>query len=355
MGSKKKKESEAGSSRELSPLPLDAGEAPLEASGGPLSAEEDAAETARLVPLHKVWPGRNSPCCSGTFLCGPDWGVLSCNLVLVVGNSVVFFVGVALPIHWLVLAFGCVTLSVVLYALFKASWTEAGIVPRGPPDAEPLPAAEAPTAVVGGRERPLKFCRTCRTYRPPRAKHCRDCDNCVEEFDHHCPWVCNCVGRRNYRYFVLFIFTLTAHIGYVLLWSVYKIAVDAAGSSFSESVGDNPAAFVEVIVCFIFGWCLCSLSGYHCWIMGQNLTTAEQITDRGVARREVGCCAACTHLFFDSPVPESRINLRALVDPATIAGAGQGRRARRPPPYGPRPSPQRISSSSSANYRVPPV
>lgn len=58
----------------------------------------------------------------------------------------------------------------------------------------------------------VKFCKTCHIYKPPRTSHCAFCNNCVEKFDHHCPWVGNCIGKRNYKVFMYFCFSLGLYL-----------------------------------------------------------------------------------------------------------------------------------------------
>eukprot|EP01137_Pigoraptor_chileana_P007272 Opistho-2@3510 len=57
-------------------------------------------------------------------------------------------------------------------------------------------------------------CLKCKNYKPHRAHHCSVCKRCVRRMDHHCPWVNNCVGQNNQKYFLLF-------VGYTFLMCVH--------------------------------------------------------------------------------------------------------------------------------------
>lgn len=53
----------------------------------------------------------------------------------------------------------------------------------------------------------LNLCTYCEVIKSETSFHCLFCGRCTELFDHHCPFINNCLGYRNYRYFLIFIFS----------------------------------------------------------------------------------------------------------------------------------------------------
>jgi len=68
-------------------------------------------------------------------------------------------------------------------------------------------------------------CNRCDTYRPARSHHCRICRRCVRRMDHHCPWINNCVGEFNQKYFVLFLFYIGVTSVYAISFIIWSLIV----------------------------------------------------------------------------------------------------------------------------------
>ena len=79
-----------------------------------------------------------------------------------------------------------------------------------------------------GRLQRLKFCKSCFILRPFRTSHCSICGACVENFDHHCPWLGICIGKNNYREFFFFIsgIFLLSSFDFAICASILKDEVD---------------------------------------------------------------------------------------------------------------------------------
>lgn len=68
-----------------------------------------------------------------------------------------------------------------------------------------------------GAEQPWPMARrpfVCVLQQPMRARHCHLCQHCVRRYDHHCPWLENCVGERNHPLFIVYLSVQLL----VLLW-----------------------------------------------------------------------------------------------------------------------------------------
>ncbi|KAL2298032.1 hypothetical protein Nmel_016993 [Mimus melanotis] len=102
--------------------------------------------------------------------------------------------------------------SILLY--FKVSLMDPGFVK---PEEEVKEGEDKGQGVVIPQvpgDVKLRRCGYCLVKQPMRAKHCQLCQHCVRRYDHHCPWLENCVGERNHPLFIVY---LTVQL-VVLLW-----------------------------------------------------------------------------------------------------------------------------------------
>jgi len=117
------------------------------------------------------------------------------------------------PVH--VIGFNSVIFMLAM-AHLKAFLSDPGTVPL--PQSR-LDFSDLHSTEQGDFEREeWTVCTRCETYRPPRAHHCRICQRCIRRMDHHCPWINNCVGERNQKYFLQFLV-------YVAALSIYSTAM----------------------------------------------------------------------------------------------------------------------------------
>lgn len=170
------------------------------------------------------------------------------------------------------------------FYFFCCAWlTEPGVIPRRKPIkskfAESLDiACHAKTKQVlsySGKKTKFVYCRTCNIFRPPRAEHCLVCNNCVERYDHHCPWVGNCIGQRNYRHFYRFIASAFALDIYIVTGSCLKLLAHPDG--FGGGLLSEPLTFVLAIVVVLKGAFVGGLCVFHTYLTATNQTTYDNI------------------------------------------------------------------------------
>lgn len=270
------------------------------------------------VPLAELWPGANRSLMRGRVVLGPrkDCGYNSC-LWLTILLPTVFFCTLPAPVIWrdvspaiVLVISGLVLISISLFVLTTVG--DPGFIPRkeiqillgiqdnvrglfGIPSPD-LGVVEKVYLNENGKlviteeldDRILltpelegqgyKYCTTCRIIRPPRASHCSDCNNCCLRHDHHCPFVNNCVGHRNYIFFTLFM-TSTVLLGLMVLLSIILWVSAGYGSVFSP-LTIRIIAFVIGIPVGLVILAGLGLLLYHAYLNWTGQTTRENLRGR---------------------------------------------------------------------------
>jgi len=246
--------------------------------------------------------------------------------ILITAPSVLFVVFVASDLSkWIspaLLIVGIVWPLWCLVLLFLTSTSDPGIFPRQPPPPVAGKLPRVKEVLVNGQVLKWKWCDTCNIYRQPRCSHCSVCDNCVDKFDHHCPWVGQCVGRRNYRYFILFINSTTLLCAYVLVCSSIHIkrkyddhrARDESVNAW-DAIQDAPVSIALIVYTFLCVWFVGGLSAFHFYLIGTNQTTYENFRHKdkeGYAYNE-GICNNFISVLC-SKTPKSLLRGRQATD-----------------------------------------
>ena len=123
----------------------------------------------------------------------------------------------------------------------------------------------------------FKTCTKCGHQKPERCHHCSLCNACVLKMDHHCPWLGTCVGFKNHKFFILFLFWSMIGTICMIVFPVIILAVhffiDQIFSLF------DIIHFIQAFIGFSFLWASLLMLHMHIQLAMTNSTTLEQEND----------------------------------------------------------------------------
>lgn len=173
-----------------------------------------------------------------------------------------FWVGYVVPWALWSSILGCIHIlffNIVVFMTYycynKTVNTPPGFVPAGwvPPGISEAELQEAKQNTRKPNKRELihpnapRWCAPCQKFKPPRSHHCKELGDCVVRMDHFCPWVNNCVGFKNHKFFILFLWYAIIGLADFLLSFIWRVIADGI----AHPTDVNPTDLVLLIIHFI--------------------------------------------------------------------------------------------------------
>lgn len=128
------------------------------------------------------------------------------------------------------------------------------------------------------------YCQQCACHVQEKTKHCRKCKRCTAQFDHHCIWLNNCIGAKNYCYFIVLIVTVMLQALFhvcMSLFVIYKFYMtpmrDILNLKHHTTALVLSVGLIVNINAQIFTLYLCL---YHFWLKTKQKSTYEHILDK---------------------------------------------------------------------------
>ena len=131
------------------------------------------------------------------------------------------------------------------------------------------------TMITSKRNGQPRQCRKCHNQtKPDRTHHCSICKRCVLRMDHHCPWIKNCVGFHNHKFFILFLL-YTCLLCYFILSTLWIYSHGSGAGNMHQLAQWDIQIFLLGAVALCFGLALTAFSAMHVAQILRNTTTIE--------------------------------------------------------------------------------
>ena len=249
-------------------------------------------QNKKLLNTHKKWNGDNYFPLNAKIIMGPSsfrptlvsFFIITLPVCLFIGYNSHFYIE---KLSIFVPLFSVLFYIITIILLLVASFSDCGILLRFELESNILEDRKHSRIFQLGFIREYKYCGSCKIIRPGRSTHCGDCDNCVEKFDHHCPWIGGCVGKRNYKYFYFFLLALNFLIIYMIIFCIFHISdMISTENKNNQNIKNNIAAFAlskVIISLYIIIYCglvmifVTGLFLYHSKLILKNATTKEDL------------------------------------------------------------------------------